>query len=539
MRFARLVTPILLLSLTVGAADLPRASEAAIKAHATFLADDVLQGRDTGTEGFEIAARYAAAQFQQYGLVPAGDDGTYFQTVKFLENRLDGASLEISKGDKSVKLVLRDDYYAFARQAEKFGKVDAEAVFVGFGVDAPQLGHQDYKNIDVRGKIVVAFHGAPASFPTDERAHFSGTGLKMEEAAKRGAIGLLRIRSRLDNARVPWERYLGFADGPTHRWIEPDGSVHKGMPTLRFSGIMSSEGARKFMKVLGESYDDLLQQAEDLSYRTRRLPIRIKGTTRSFHTKISSPNVAAMIEGSDPELRNEYIVCTAHLDHVGLGKAFDGDAIYNGFYDNAMGSSLIIELARILSSAETRPARSIIFLLVTGEEVGLLGSDYFAHYPTVDKKAVVANVNIDMPLLLHDVSDIIAYGAEHTTIGEAVRTVAAKYDFEITPDPTPAEVIFVRSDQYSFVKQGVPAIYLDPGPGSRDGSDGEAIVRDFRKNHYHLPSDDTSRKVHWESALRFAQMNAELTMMIANAPEKPRWHKNDFFGLMFDGYGAR
>jgi len=540
MRLLTLFPAAILLATATFGAELPVVSSDSVAAHAEFFADDTLQGRNTGTEGYAIAANYAASHFRQCGLEPAGDDGTYLQSVPFLETRLNGSVIDIVVDGKTVELNSLEDYVSWGSALEAETEVTAPVVFAGFGIDAPEMKHRDYAKVDVKGKIVLVFNGAPATFPTDARAHYSSTRLKYEEAVKRGAVGLIRVRTKIDNAKYPWERYLSFADTPSYNWIGPDGNVENGFEGLSIAATLSPDGARKLAAAAGASYDEWMDQAESVKYKTGPLPVELSARTQSSHAKISSPNVAALLRGSDPKFADEYIVISAHLDHVGVGKEVEGDRIYNGYYDNAMGSAIVIELARMLSGAKPRPNRSIIFLLVTGEERGLLGSEYFAQHPPVPRQGLVANVNIDMPLLLHEVSDVIAYGADHSSLGAVAERAAKANGFSLSPDPDPAEVFFIRSDQYSFIRQGVPALYVDPGSGTIGGGDaGEKAVAEFRKKHYHRPSDDSSRTVNWDLANRYVRMNAEMILDIANAKERPRWNKGDFFGVMSNGYGAK
>ena len=257
---------------------------------------------------------------------------------------------------------------------------------------------------------------------------------------------------------------------------------------------------------------------------------------KSTHEVITSPNVVGIARGSDPELADEYIVYSAHLDHNGIGAPVDGDAIYNGAYDNAMGSALLIETARAFSESPAR--RSILLIAVTAEERGLLGSDYFAHYPTVPTDAMVANVNLDMPLFLYPVADIIAFGSEHSSLEATVADAISAEGFTLTPDPMPEENLFRRSDQYSFVRRGVPAAYLKPGFTSTDPTiDGKAVQNAHRKQHYHQPSDDLSRPVDWDSAVRFARANARIGYAIAEEDARPTWNEGDFFGEKFGRQG--
>lgn len=540
MRLSAVLSTVVLSTLPAFGADLPPVSMDAVQAHATFLADDTLLGRNTGSEGYAIAANYAAAQFRQYGLEPAGDGGSYLQQVPLVETRLTGSVIDILAGGKTIELNALEDYIVRGSTVEKSTSITAPVVFVGYGIEAPGRKHRDYAKADVKGKIVMMFNGAPASFPPDERAHYSSSRLKSEEAEKRGAVGIIRVRTKIDTAKYPWERYLGFADTPSYNWIRPDGDVQDAFGGLKFIATLSSDGARKLASAAGASYDEWMDGAEAATYETGALPVEVAARVDSMHAKVTSPNVVALLRGSDPKLAGEFVVVSAHLDHVGVGAEENGDRIYNGYYDNAMGSAIVIELARILSQAETKPKRSVLFLLVTAEEKGLLGSDYFAQHPTVPKEKIVANVNTDMPLLLHDVSDVIAFGAEHTSLGGVVEHLAKENGFTLSPDPDPSEVIFVRSDQYSFVRQGVPSIYVDPGFGTAGGGDsGKNAVLGFLRAHYHKPSDDATHPVHRDAATRYVRLNAELVHAIADADEKPRWNKGNFFGLLFDGHGAK
>jgi Zn-dependent M28 family amino/carboxypeptidase len=257
-------------------------------------------------------------------------------------------------------------------------------------------------------------------------------------------------------------------------------------------------------------------------------------TARTELGRAESANVVGLLEGSDPELRNEYVVFTAHLDHLGRGPAVDGDAIYNGALDNASGVAVMLEAARLLASTEPRPRRSILFVAVTGEENGLLGSGRFAQNPTVPKEQLVANVNMDMPVLLYPAAGLIAFGAEHSTLGEIARSAVEDEGLQLVPDPNPEEVFFVRSDQYSFVKEGIPALYLDDAPLSADPAvDANAVFKQHMVRDYHMPSDDMRLPIHWPSFAKLARVNARIGRSIADAAERPAWLPGDFFGEVF------
>jgi hypothetical protein len=413
--------------------------------------------------------------------------------------------------------------------------VTAEVVFAGFGVHAPELNYSDYEGIDVRGKIVAVFGGAPASFPHNERAFYSSNRTKAEEMVKRGAIGRIGLRSRVDQKRVPWERLTlnaGILQGMS--WINLSGEVADYHPEIEGDATFSVPSATELFAGAPISFEQALDAADAGKPLSTPLGIEVTLRQKTNHEQVASPNVIGIIPGSDPLLKNEYVVFSAHLDHVGIGAPVNGDNIYNGFYDNAMGTSLLIEAARAFAAMPQHPRRSVLFIALTGEERGLIGSDYFAHYPTVPSNSLVANVNLDMPLLLYPIADVIGFGAEHSTLQQLIEPAVAAEDLALTPDPVPEEVLFIRSDQYSFVRQGVPSVFLVPGFTSKDPAiDGGAAFQEHLATHYHRPSDDSSRPVHWESALRFARANVRIGSAIADADSPPAWNEHDFFGERF------
>lgn len=517
----------------------PAVDLAALRAHAGFLADDRLQGRDTGSAEYGIAAHYAATRFAEYGLAP-GAGGSYLQPVHFVESRVENPSLQVTSTGSAAgargaqPLVPLEDYILTGSVSAPRSRISAPVVFVGYGIDAPELGETDYADVDVRGKVVLLFSGAPASFPNDQRAHHSSRRLKAELADHNGAIGMVMIRDRSDEKRVPWERLVTYAERPRTAWKGQKGEVQDAFPGLAFFAALSRPGAGKIFAGTGVDLDALLDAAEKRESRSRLLPIHIEASCDNALREVESPNVAAVLTGSDPVLRDEYVVVTAHLDHVGVGTPVDADTIYNGFYDNALGSAILLEAARILGKSAERPRRSILFLLVTGEERGLLGSDYFAAYPTVPLAAIVADVNVDMPLLLTPTADLVAFGADHSSLGLLVERAAKSNGFALIPDPMPEEVIFVRSDQYSFVRRGVPAIYLTAGSGSVGGGDAQQKASAaFLATNYHRPSDQLELGADWPSVARFTATEVELVRSIADAGARPQWNPGDFFGDTF------
>jgi hypothetical protein len=513
-----------------------------LEAHLQYLASDELRGRMSGEPGYDAAAEYVAQQFEALGVEAAGNFDGWFQEVPLLRRELDveGASMTVHSDLGDASLRWKDDFVMGGDRVRDETSVRAEVVYAGFGVHAPELGYSDYDDIDVRGKIVAIFGGAPASFPHNERAYYSSGRTKQDEMVRRGAVGYVSLRSRVDQARYGWDRVTlnaGVTAGMSWRNLQGDVADHH--PQLEGSALVSEGVAPDIFALTPMTFEQALDAAEAGTPASRALGIEITLTQRSEHTDITSPNVIGVIRGSDPELADEYIVYSAHLDHIGIGTPVDGDDIYNGFYDNAMGVALLIEAARAFKAMPEAPRRSILLVAVTGEERGLLGSDYFAQYPTVHREAMIANVNLDMPLLLYPLADIVAFGAEHSTMQEPIARAVAAEGFALTPDPLPEEVLFIRSDQYSFVRQGVPAVFLVPGFTSTDPSvDGGALFQGHLKTHYHRPSDDLSRPVDWPSALRFARANVRIGIEIASDPVPPAWIEGDFFGDKFSRAAA-
>ena len=505
-----------------------------IYAHLAYLADDALEGRLTGEPGFDKAATYVSERFAEIGLEPGGDEGWY-QQVPFQSYRIDTESVSVivHRDSGDTELAYRDDYTMSADMVRIENSVRGELVYIGRAVHAPDYGYSDYGDIDVAGKILVGYSGGPDIIPGDERSFYSSSQTKYEEMIARGAVGYIGLRSRQSQANYPWERSKKAAGTKASMtWIDLSGAPDSYYPELRGKASLSPAAATALLEGTPISFEETLDAIEASAVASVPLGIEVTLVRKSTHTQFNSPNVIGVIRGTDPELADEYVVYTAHLDHVGVGVEVDGDDIYNGMYDNAMGTAIMIETARALAAKP--PRRSIMFIALTGEERGLLGSEYFAQYPTVPTDSIVANVNIDMPLFIYPLADIVAFGAEHSSLGPLADTAVAAEGFVLTPDPIPEESIFRRSDQYSFVRKGIPAIYLDPGFKSSDPTvDSVALRTDHRHNHYHRPSDDLSRPIDWDSAVRFTRANARIGWAIANDDARPTWNEGDFFGDKF------
>lgn len=507
-----------------------------IKSHLFFLADDLLEGRDTGSRGHDIAALYIATEFAKYGLTPAGTDG-FMQDVQFRKSLLVQESPEftITTDEGSTSLSYPKQYLMGPSLLAETSAIEAEMVFVGYGIVADELEHNDYDGMDVDGKIVVTLAGKPASFPSEEGAHFASGYQKNKYAAERGAVGVITVTTPKNEKVRPYQSRLSYIHTPSMAWLQEDGTPANRFEQLK-GGAYLSEGAAKILfkdapRSLEDIYADL---EEDKSPAGFALKGRVSLSRKSQHEQISSPNVIGMLEGSDPELKNEYVVYSAHSDHIGFSKTVKKDNINNGAMDNASGTAVMLETARLFSEMDTKPKRSILFVSVTGEEKGLLGADYFARNPTVPVENMVANVNLDMPILTYEFADVIAFGASHSDLKESVAQAAANADIKLSADPWPEQALFTRSDHYAFVKQGVPAVFMVPGLTSKDPDvDGSKVFGQFLSTHYHKPSDDINQPFNWDAARTFTQVNAQIGLTLANQEKRPAWNEGDFFGNTF------
>lgn len=507
-----------------------------IRRHMEVLADDRFEGREAGAAGYGRSADYVAGQYRSMGLIPLGDDGGYLQSIEFFETRLapDSARLAVHAGETAAEFAFRDEFIRAGGYGEEREEITAPLVFVGHGITAPEYDHDDFSGVDVAGKIMVVLSGAPPQFATDQRAYYSSSRGKEEVAAGKGAAGIITVRTPVDQARRAWERFLPGIGTPGMRWLTDDGTPFHGFPELAGSALLSETGAEKLFSMSGHDLETIFEK--HAAGETGSFDMGVSATLErvSQQRDVSSSNVVGLLQGSDPALRNEYVVYTAHLDHIGIREGEGGDDIHNGAYDNAAGIGAMLEIAAAMAVMETPPRRSVIFAAVTAEEKGLQGSSFFAKNPPVDIGRIVANINIDMPYLAFPVADIEAFGAEHSTLLAAVTEATELAGMGLTPDPMPEEVRFVRSDQFSFVKEGVPALAFKAGSQTSDSSvDGKAMLTDFLQNHYHRPSDDLDLPYSSEGARRFTQAALLLGLIVADADERPRWNEGDFFGEKF------
>ena len=507
-----------------------------IEADVAFLADDLLEGRAAGTRGYDLAALYVANRYRAIGLEPAGDDGSYLQAVPLLEGRREseGASFSISRGGERIEFTFQDDFLPGVNYNAASHAVTAPLVFVGQAVHAPELDHDDFDGVDVRGKIAVYFSGAPADFANTQRAFHASGRQKLITLAERGAVGAVQIGNPVDEAKYPWARGARNWAMPGMRLLGPDGQPVDAFPELRATASLGVHAARRLFEGAPMDADEVFARREAGTLEAFDLEGQATLAGRTTLAKVTSHNVVGRLAGTGDALASEHIVYTAHLDHVGIGAEVDGDGIYNGAFDNALGTAVMLEAATELV-ATPAPKRTLLFVALTAEERGLLGAEHFASNPGVEG-TLVANINMDMPVFLADVTDVVPIGIEHSSLENDVKAAADVLGIGLTADPKPEEVVFVRSDQYAFVRKGIPAVYLDAGIKARSPDvDALALYEDFLTGHYHQPSDETALPIHYPSAARLAMLNAAIGRRVGDADQKPRWKDGDFFGRTFGG----
>ncbi|MEQ8314816.1 MAG: M28 family metallopeptidase [Gammaproteobacteria bacterium] len=542
---SKLYSTLLLILVTSGATfgftnaqtGLPQANPARVEAHIKFLADDYLGGRDTGTAGFEIAARYVASEFAQIGVQPAGNNGSYFQDISFRRayRDLDAASMVVHTAEGDEVFQFREEFVSGAPMARTEEALTAPLVFAGYGIESDWLNHHDYEGLNVDGKVVVVLAGRPESFPSEEGAHFGSGAEKRKAAADRGAVGMITLWTPLSNRLNPFPRLSRNLHQPSVSVLNRDGTVAGSDSAFRGGAALSLEAGARLFDLADRSLEEVFATIDrGETPEGFELPLSVTLERASRHETITSPNILGVIEGSDPVLKNEYVTFTAHLDHVGPASGDGDDLIHNGALDNAAGVAALLENARLLMSLPEKPRRSIMFVIVTAEEKGLLGAQYFAENPTVPIQNIVANINLDMPLILYPFNNVIAFGAQHSTLRENLQRALQGMGLSLMDDPMPAEAIFVRSDHYRFVQQGIPAVMLATGYGSDDPAlNGEEIWGNFLQTHYHQVSDSTNLPIDYAAGARFAQVNFMVGLDVANADERPRWNSGDFFGNEF------
>ena len=503
-----------------------------LRAHTAFLADDLLEGRAPASRGSELAAKYIAAQYERLGLKPVGDNGTYFQNVPLVGKKVDpAAKLAVSGGGQALAFNFSDDFVPGSDSDESRVPVAGELVFVGYGIVAPEFKWDDFKGADLKGKILVMLVNDPPAPPAEPEL-FGGRALtyygrwtyKYESAARQGAAGVLLIHTP-ESAGYSFAVVQASWSG--ERFSLPRAA---GEPGLGVKAWISQPTAEKILSLAGHpevSGLAALQRAA-ASRDFRPVPLGLKASTELQQTvrRIASPNVIGLLEGSDPRLKNEYVIYTAHHDHLGVGKPVDGDAIYNGASDNALGVAHLLAIAEAMARLPEKPKRSQVFLAVTAEEAGLLGSEYYAHHPVFAPAATAANLNMDGLKTWGPTRDVVQVGAGKSELDEVARAVARDHGLTVKPDQSPEQGFFYRSDQFNLAKVGIPALYLDNGEeivGQPDGY-GEQKEKEYRARNYHQPSDEIQPDWDWRGAEQMARFLFALGWRLADSDRDFAWY---------------
>jgi hypothetical protein len=517
--------------LAVAAAPAPQAVDQGaaqrVRADVEFLASDLLEGRDTGSKGYEIGASYVASQFRAIGLKPGGTAGWYEQVPFRRSIHAEAPTASITIGKDRTALRPGTDIAVRPSLTEQSRSLDAPLVFVGHGISDSRLGIDDYAGLDVRGKFVVAMDGAPPGLDSEVSAHLDS--YKAIMAARKGAAGLIEIAG---TGTRPGFNLVSYYDRPVVDWVDPSGKTQSQSARIGLSAAISKDVAVKLFAAAGRNFDQLVAAARKPgTLQGFDLGAKLALNDKMSWNDFSSPEVIGLLPGSDPALKDQYVVLMGHLDHLGVkSNAKPGeDAIYNGALDNAAGVATMLEAAREFVASGKPPRRSVLFIANTGEEKGLRGADYFAAHPTVPSSAIVSVVDLDMPLLLYPFTDVIAFGGDHSTVARTIADAAASMDVKVSTDPMPEEAIFVRSDHYRFVTRGIPGILLMTGYANG----GEPIWKDFLANAYHKPNDDLSQKILWDQGARYAELNYRISRALADGDQRPMWYKGDYFGDTF------
>ena len=492
--------------------------------HVEFLASDALQGRNTGTPGHKRAAEYVAEQFKKAGLEPAGTTG-YIQTVGFKTRQIDEShsSLSLTRDGKTIPLTL-GEHANFSLRVDPAASIEAPLVFVGHGLEIPEQQINDLDGLDLKGAVVVYINATPQTLPAALQAHFGSAVERWRMYRAAGAVGTISIANP-KNIDVPWARSTGQRLQAAMSLADPSLNEYPGQ---QVAITMNPAYADLLFDGSGHTFDELValdDQGKPVPHFA--LPARVSAQISVTRTQLDSQNVAGILLGTDPVRRSEFVVLSAHLDHLGVSTPIKGDAIYNGAMDNASGVAAILEVAARLHASGERPARSLIFVAVTAEEKGELGSRYFAARPTVPRSSIVADINTDMFLPLFPLRQLMVLGLDESDLGDDVRAVAASAHLEVQRDPEPQRNRFIRSDQYSFVRAGIPALAMKVGYEANTPQ--EVIAQKWTAERYHAPSDDLAQPVDRESADAYVDVVRRLAVRVANRPDRPRWADSSFF----------
>lgn len=522
------------LALTVGvmlATEEFHLSAQRMRADVQYLASDKLEGRGVGTAAERLATSYLADQLKQAGAEPAGDNGTWFQRVPLVGSTTSpGASLQVSNHGRTFSLAFIKDFVGTTFTQTMNNDFNAEAVFVGHGISAPELGWDDYKGQDVHGKVLVYFTNEP---PSDDPKFFGGRALtyygrwtyKFEEAARRGAAAALIIHTT-PTAGYGW----AVVQGSWSREM-PQLEREPGQPALKLAAWLTEDAGAKLVASTGKSIGQLLAMANQRSFRPVPLGVRIDGHIPVTLRHIESRNVIGRINGSDPKLKSQAVLYTAHWDHLGIGVPVNGDKIYNGAVDNATGCAVVLDIARAWAALSPKPKRSALFAFVTAEESGLLGSRYYGEHPEVPTGRTAVDINYDALYPFGKTADVLVSGAERTTLWPLIQRDADEMHLDIAPDPNPEQGEYYRSDHFSLARAGVPAFSVSQGAHymGKPADFGKSIFEKYNSEHYHQPSDEYQADWDFSGMKQMAAFGMRIGIDTANAEELPSWHTGDEF----------
>jgi Zn-dependent M28 family amino/carboxypeptidase len=489
-----------------------------------ILAADNMEGRETGSPGLRKAQEYVVEQFKHAGLEPAGSK-SFYQPVQLVSRQIveKDSSLALVHNGQVEPLILGDDAI-FSTRVDLAPSVDAPLVFAGYGLTIPELNYNDLAGLDVRDKVVVIFPGAPAEIPGALASHYQSAGERWKALRKAGAVGVITILNpaAMD---IPWSRISANRAHPSMALKDAEFDETAGED---LAVAFNPEKADTLFEGSGHTLQELVDLVKDRK-PLPRFPLTVSVRARAAVNKktIESANLVAQFPGSDPKLKNEYVVLSAHLDHLGIGEPINGDRIYNGAMDNAAGSAVLLDLIGALKKSAKKLRRSLLFVFVTGEEKGLLGSRYFTSHPTVKPGSMVANINIDMFLPIVPLKILTVYGLAESDMGDMVREVAQSLGVQVQPDPEPQRNGFIRSDQYNFIRHGVPALAM--GVGFEKGSPEQTIFKSWLTQRYHAPSDDLDQPVDLAAAGKYEDIIQALMLRAADDSGRPQWKANSFF----------
>jgi len=503
-----------------------------IRAHVRFLADDLLEGRGPGTRGGDIAAQYIGTQFALYGLQPAGDNGTFFQKVPLYAVHTIEDQTKFSlvpQNGASIVLTYGSDYVTKDQTGAASADIDAPIVFVGYGIDAPEYHWNDYADVDVKGKVLLVIVNQP---PSDDPAFFKGKTMtyygrwtyKYEEAARRGAVGVLIIH-RTDLASYPWD-VVRNSQSVEKSYLKGDPTA-----TLKAASWIQLDVAKKLFEVAGKNADEMIVAAGKPGFHSFELPVRLKAHVASRVRPYESDNVVAKLPGADAGGTDQAVIYSAHYDHLGIDPDLKGDNIYNGAADNGTGCGILLEMARAFAEAPARPPHSIFFAAVTAEEQGLLGSQYLGMHPPIPASQFALDLNYDMLMPMGVPLAAEVSGAERTTLYPVVEKTAKAFDLTLEPDQFPGAGHYYRSDHFSFARVGVPAFSIGQGTlfEGHDAAWGKAQAEDFVAHHYHQPSDEYHPGMDFRGDAKMARFGLILGWEASSLPETVGWQKGDEF----------